>query len=154
MALFRPAMQSTLPRLARDPAQLPPANALLDTTERIARLLGPGLVGADRAGCFRWCTSLRSTPAVSSRPPRRLTVIAPAAARRRRLPPPDARRALAAVRRGFAAIRAPRCCHFTLSPPGSSIGAWSAAYSSACRLMIAHAGIAGPAAAGSRPTGW
>jgi MFS family permease len=45
-ALFRPALQATVPGLACDPALLPAANALLDTTERIARLLGPGLVSA------------------------------------------------------------------------------------------------------------
>lgn len=44
-ALFRPALQAALPALASSPAALPAVNALLDTTERIARLLGPGLIG-------------------------------------------------------------------------------------------------------------
>jgi hypothetical protein len=44
-SFFRPAMQAGLPRLVADVGLLPAANALLDTTERIARLLGPGLVG-------------------------------------------------------------------------------------------------------------
>ncbi len=43
-ALFRPALQATIPAVVRDFAALPAANALLDTTDRIARLLGPGLV--------------------------------------------------------------------------------------------------------------
>ncbi len=43
-AVFRPALQSILPGLVRDAAHLPAANALLDSTDRIARLLGPGLV--------------------------------------------------------------------------------------------------------------
>jgi MFS transporter, DHA3 family, macrolide efflux protein len=43
-ALFYPALQSVLPRVIDDPAHLPAANALLDATQRIARLLGPGLV--------------------------------------------------------------------------------------------------------------
>lgn len=44
-AFFRPSMQAALPSLAASPASLPAVNALLDTTERIARLLGPGLIG-------------------------------------------------------------------------------------------------------------
>jgi MFS family permease len=43
-ALFYPALQSVLPRVIDDPVQLPAANALLDATQRIARLLGPGMV--------------------------------------------------------------------------------------------------------------
>ncbi|HUC19638.1 MAG TPA: MFS transporter [Acetobacteraceae bacterium] len=45
-AIFRPALQGLLPGLVRDRAQLPAANALLDSTDRVARLLGPGLVAA------------------------------------------------------------------------------------------------------------
>lgn len=44
-AFFRPALQASLPSLAASPASLPAVNALLDTTERIARLLGPGIIG-------------------------------------------------------------------------------------------------------------
>ncbi len=44
LAAFRPAMQAALPVLAADPAMLPAANALMDTTERLARLAGPGLL--------------------------------------------------------------------------------------------------------------
>lgn len=44
-ALFRPAVQALLPRLVGDASLLPAANGLLETTERIARLVGPGLVG-------------------------------------------------------------------------------------------------------------
>jgi MFS family permease len=44
-ALFRPALQAALPELVQSQTLLPAANALLDTTERIARLLGPGLLG-------------------------------------------------------------------------------------------------------------
>lgn len=43
-ALFRPALQAILPDLVTTPALLPATNALLDTTDRIARLLGPGIV--------------------------------------------------------------------------------------------------------------
>jgi DHA3 family macrolide efflux protein-like MFS transporter len=44
-SLFRPAMQALLPELVADPQHLPATNALLDTTDRIARLLGPGAIG-------------------------------------------------------------------------------------------------------------
>lgn len=44
-AFFRPSMQAALPSLAASPASLPAVNALLDTTDRIARLLGPGIIG-------------------------------------------------------------------------------------------------------------
>jgi DHA3 family macrolide efflux protein-like MFS transporter len=44
--LFRPALQGLLPALVPDAGRLPAANALLDSTDRIARLLGPGLVAA------------------------------------------------------------------------------------------------------------
>ncbi len=43
-AVFQPAMQVVLPRMVPDPTLLPAANALMDGTERSARLLGPGLV--------------------------------------------------------------------------------------------------------------
>ena len=43
-AVFRPAFQAVMPGLV-PVAELPAANALFDTTERIARLVGPGLVG-------------------------------------------------------------------------------------------------------------
>jgi hypothetical protein len=44
-SLFRPAMQAVLPVLVRSAPDLPAANALLDSTERMARLGGPALVG-------------------------------------------------------------------------------------------------------------
>ena len=43
-AVFRPAFQAVMPGLV-PVGELPAANALFDTTERIARLVGPGLVG-------------------------------------------------------------------------------------------------------------
>ncbi|QND51993.1 MFS transporter [Phyllobacterium sp. 628] len=44
-ALFLPALQTILPQLvAKEPELLPGTNALLDATNRLARLLGPGLI--------------------------------------------------------------------------------------------------------------
>ncbi len=44
-AVFRPALQVVVPAVIPDPAQLPAANALLDMTERLARLAGPAMAG-------------------------------------------------------------------------------------------------------------
>ncbi len=43
-AFFRPALQAMVPAVVSSRAALPAANALLDTTDRLARLLGPGIV--------------------------------------------------------------------------------------------------------------
>jgi len=43
-AFFLPALQATLPRLV-EPAALTPMVSLLDSTDRLGRILGPGLVG-------------------------------------------------------------------------------------------------------------
>jgi hypothetical protein len=44
-AQFDPAVQASLPRLARSPAELLAANGLADGTVRLARMLGPALAG-------------------------------------------------------------------------------------------------------------
>jgi MFS transporter, DHA3 family, macrolide efflux protein len=43
--LFDPALIASLPSLARDSKQLYATNALMDGTQRMARILGPGLTG-------------------------------------------------------------------------------------------------------------
>jgi DHA3 family macrolide efflux protein-like MFS transporter len=43
-AFFLPALQASLPRLV-EPARLTPLVALLDSTDRLGRVLGPGVVG-------------------------------------------------------------------------------------------------------------
>lgn len=144
MALFRPALQSALPHLA--PADLLPAtNALLDGTERIARLLGPGLialiaawlplaafVGIDAA------TFLLSAAAVA------------AIACLRRLPPRHAARpgTLASLRGGWRVLRAHPLLGFMLATTGPINGAWSAAYFLGLPLMIGASGGGGVGAYG------
>ena len=44
-ALFRPALQAVLPPLVGRVDRLPAANALMETTDRIARLIGPASIG-------------------------------------------------------------------------------------------------------------
>ena len=145
MALFRPALQSSLPHLARDPALLPTANALLDTTERIARLLGPALVGLTAAlfplvhfVTLDAVTFLLSAAAIGSIA--RLRPAAPVL--------PRHESALTAVRRGFAAVRGHPLLSFVLCITGVINGAWSAAYFLGLPLMIARAGITGPGGTG------
>ena len=43
-AVFRPAVQAIMPAIAPSASMLPAINALLDGTERLARLAGPGLI--------------------------------------------------------------------------------------------------------------
>jgi len=54
-AVFRPALQAVIPALVADPSALPAANALLDATERIARLLAPPW-SARSSSCCRSAT--------------------------------------------------------------------------------------------------
>lgn len=45
-AFFDPALQASLPRYARDLPTLRAANGLMSTTMRLARVVGPGIIGA------------------------------------------------------------------------------------------------------------
>lgn len=121
-ALFRPALQAMIPALVRRPGELPAANALLDSTERIARLLGPGLVGL--LAVF--------LPLVQFVTLDVLTFLASAAALtaigRLRATPPPARRwrepVLESAIRGFRAMRAHPLLQFALGTTGIVMGAW------------------------------
>jgi DHA3 family macrolide efflux protein-like MFS transporter len=145
MALFRPALQTCLPHLARDPDLLPAANALLDTTDRIARLLGPGLVGLTASlfplvhfvtlDAFSFLLSAAAVATIA-----RLRPAAPMVPRRES--------AVSAVRRGFAAVRGHRLLFFVLCVSGVINGAWTAAYFLGLPLMIAQAGVTGPGGTG------
>ena len=145
MALFRPALQASLPHLARDPALLPAANALLDTTDRLARLLGPGLVGltASLLPLVHFVTLDAVSFAVSA------AAVAAIARWRPATPvPPRRETGLSAVLRGFAAVRRHRLLFFVLCVSGVINGAWQAAYFLGLPLMIAHGGVTGPGGTG------
>ncbi|MDE2198333.1 MAG: MFS transporter [Rhodospirillales bacterium] len=146
LALFRPAMQAVLPGLVDDMALLPAANALLDTTERIARLLGPGLVGLAGAvlPLVHFVTLDAATFIVSA-----AAVFAILRLRPREAPrPARAGHPLTAVLHGFRAVRRHALLGFVLSISGVLNGAWYAAYFLGLPLMIAHAGITGPGGTG------
>jgi MFS family permease len=140
--LFRPALQAALPGLVGDPAMLPAANGLFETTERIARLLGPGLVALLAAVVplvhyvsIDVGTFLVSAGAIA------LTM------RLRRLPHAVHRSAgvLDSMARGFRALRSHRVLGFALCTIGPGAGVWYAILFLAVPLLLArrpHGGLA------------
>lgn len=138
MALFRPALQGALPGLARDPTLLAPANALLDTTDRIARLLGPGLLGLV-AGLVPLAAvvGLEMAAFVAA------AVVVAGLARRFPVAPARAEREgmVTAVARGFAAVRRHRLLFLLLLMTAPMNGAWYAAMFLGTPLIIEAAGL-------------
>ncbi len=145
-AVFRPALQSVIPALVTDPSTLPAANALLDATERIARLLGPALVGA-----LVLVLPIRHMLTVNA-----LTYLASAAAllaiqRHTRLPaarPASPSSLLASMLHGVRVVRRHRLLGFVLAGKGPLNGAWYAVFFLILPLMVARNGLAGPGGSG------
>jgi MFS family permease len=146
-AVFRPALQGMLAPLVGAAERLPAANALLDTTDRIARLLGPGLVAM--LGGLLATQHFFSLDAAS--------FLASAAAlmligRLRRLPSlrrPGPREPLvAAVLRGFRAVAGHKVLRAEMQVSGALNGAWYAIMFLGVPLAIAHRGGAGLGAYG------
>lgn len=145
-AVFRPALQSVIPALVADPSALPAANALLDATERIARLLGPALVGA-----LVIVLPIRHMLTVDA-----ATYLASAAAllaiqRRTRLPaarPASPGSLLASMLHGVHAVRRHRLLGYVLAASGPLNGAWYAVFFLVMPLMVARNGLAGPGGTG------
>jgi len=142
-ALFRPALQASLPATVGDPAVLPAANALLDTTERIARLLGPGIVGLLGAllPLVHFVTLDAATFALSGAAVAGISRLRPVAAR----PMPARETMLASVRRGFVALRRHRVLGFSLLTQPVLSGAWNATMFFGLPLLIAQTGRHGSA---------
>jgi DHA3 family macrolide efflux protein-like MFS transporter len=145
MALYRPAVQAALPGLAREARLLPAANALIDTTERIARLLGPGLLSL-AAGLLplAWFVGIEAAAFLAAA----LAVGALA----RRFPQPviaDSREGLAeAALRGFRAVRRHRLLFTLLLMTAPMNGAWYAAMFLGTPLIIEAAGLRGAGGSG------
>ena len=145
-AVFRPALQSVIPALVPDPAALPAANALLDATERIARLLGPALVGA-----LVLLLPIRHMLTVDA-----ATYLASAAAllaiqRRARLPaarPASPGSLLASMLHGVRAVRRHPLLGFVLAASSPLNGAWYAVFFLIMPLMVARNGLVGPGGSG------
>jgi DHA3 family macrolide efflux protein-like MFS transporter len=138
-AVFRPALAALLPTLQPDRSILPAANALFDTTDRTARLVGPGLVGVlggvipvVHFFTLDAASFLASAAAVLSIRPRATPV----------------RPARGALLGGFAVVRQHRVLGTALwlSAPGN--GLWFSGLYLALPLLIEQHGITGPGGSG------
>jgi DHA3 family macrolide efflux protein-like MFS transporter len=137
-AVFRPALQSVLPTVVEDARLLPAANGLLDATQRIARLLGPGLVALLVSAVpvihfltIDAVTFLASAAALSLiRHRGRAALLAPAR---------TAREAVwSGVVHGYRATSRHRLLGYFLAVSGLLNGVWYAVYYLCLPLMIAR----------------
>ncbi len=145
-AVFRPALGALVPALVEARA-LPATNALLDTTERIARLLGPGLVGVLAAAlpARHFLTADAVSFLLSAAALAGLAWLRPVAPLRRTGP----REGLAAgVARGFRVVWRHRLLRLVLLVSGLNNGAWFAALFLGVPLLIGRAGVTGPGGTG------
>ncbi len=145
-ALFRPALQATLPVLVADRTLLPAANGLLDSTDRIARLVGPSLVAllAVWLPLAQFLTLDAATFVVSA------TAIG-LIGRLRPLPRvlPDAGGSFAAaIARGFRAMRGHALLGYVMGSTFVINGTWYAAMFLGLPLAIEHLGVRGPGGSG------
>jgi DHA3 family macrolide efflux protein-like MFS transporter len=147
-ALFRPALQTMLLALVPDPHMLPPANGLLDATDRTARLLGPGMIALlagiipvmhfltlDALGFLASATALLAIGRL------RPTAGRPEA-------PARAEAVWQAVVRGVRATAGHRLLGFVLATTGVVNGAWYASLFLGLPLLITERGIGGPGGSG------
>ena len=149
-AVFRPALQAVIPALVPERAALPAANALLDATERIARLIGPAMVGAlvlvvpirhmltIDAGSF--LTSAAALLLIQ-----RHTRLAAAQSSSSVA---SSGHMLASMLHGVHAVRRHRLLGFVLAATGLLNGAWYAVFFLIMPLMIARNGLVGPGGSG------
>ncbi len=142
-AVFEPALAATLPVLLPDRQLLPAANALFDTTERSARLVGPGLVALLAASVpvmhfftLDAASFLLSALAVLALGPVRVPASRATASLR------------AGVAHGFAALRQHRLLWTILWCKTGTGSFWYVAYLFALPLAIEQAHIAGPGGTG------
>jgi len=145
-ALFRPALQATLPVLVADRTLLPATNGLLDSTDRIARLVGPSLVAllAVWLPLAQFLTLGAATFLVSA------TAIG-LVGRLRPLPRvvPDAAESFAAaIGRGFRAMRGHALLGYVMGSTLVINGTWYAAMFLGLPLAIEHFGVRGPGGSG------
>ncbi len=138
-ACFRPALMAVVPGLAPAPELLPATNALIDTTERIARLLGPGLVGllAARLPLVHFVSIDVATFLVSAL----AVTLLPRPVRHAR--PTAPQNFWASLTHGFIAVRRNAILGFVLMTTGVINGAWYTAYFIGLPLMLVQGHVAG-----------
>jgi DHA3 family macrolide efflux protein-like MFS transporter len=143
-ACFQPALQAVLPGIVPEVRLLPAANALLDATDRIARLLGPGLVAAlaSLIPMKHFLTLDALTFVVSAVAMLAVGRVSTHRDMGPRLP------IFATITRGFRAMARNSLLWYTLRTSAIWNGAWVCAYLFALPLLIARHGIAGPGGSG------
>jgi len=145
-AVFQPALQFVLPSLLPDRALLPAANALLDATDRSARLLGPGLI-AILAGALP-PVHFVSLDAVSFLLSAGALVLIRRQRRVEQVRPPSGETTRQAIGRGVRAMTAHPLLGYVLRTNAMNNGAWYAAYFLAIPLLIERFSIRGPGGTG------
>lgn len=138
IGITRPAVQALLPELVPDQALLPAANALIDSTERMARLAGPLIVGA-LAGLlpekhFLTLDALSFIAAATA------MVLLPAARQR---PPAPMAHGHNAVLRGYIALRRDMLLRDCWSVAAIANGTWIVTFFLCVPLAIERAGVIG-----------
>ncbi len=142
-AFFQPALQTVLPALVPESGLLVATNGLLDATDRLARLLGPGLIAL--VGALVPPIHFLTLDAVSF-------AVSALAVASLRLPPSHGQaRGIdpggwwTGALRGFAVMRRKRLFSFLLHVSGVLNGAWYAVFYLAVPLVIAGQGLGGEA---------
>ena len=142
-AVFDPALAATLPVLLPDQHLLPAANALFDTTDRSARLVGPGLVALLAASVP--VVHFFTLDAASFL----LSAAAVLALGRARVPASRAATSLrAGIGHGFAVVQRHRLLWTILLCKNGAGSFWYVAYFLALPLAIEQAHITGPGSTG------
>jgi MFS family permease len=143
-ACFQPALQAVLPGVVPEVRLLPAANALLDATDRIARLIGPGLVAllASLIPIKHFLTLDALTFMASAAA---MFLVGRVATHRDTGPRPPV---LATITRGFRAMARQPLLWYTLRTNAFWNGAWVCAFLFALPLLIARHGITGPGGSG------
>ncbi len=143
-AVFQPALQLVLPGLVAERALLPAANALMDATDRSARLLGPGLI-ALLAGLLPQVHFLSLDAAsflVSA------AAVALIRTRRVRTAPHPTETIWHGIRRGARAMSTHPLLGYVLRTTAIVNGTWYAAFFLVLPLMIEQRGLQGPGGTG------
>ena len=148
-AVFDPALAATLPVLLPHPRLLPAANALFDTTDRSARLVGPGLVAllAATVPMVHFFTLDAASFLLSAAAVLALGRVRVAQAR----VPTSLLQGLGRVQglgHGFAVLQRHRLLWSILLCKSGAGSFWYVAYYLALPLAIEHAQIAGPGGTG------
>ena len=143
-ACFQPALQAVLPAIVPEVRLLPAANALLDATDRIARLVGPGLVAALASLIpMRHFLTLDALTFIVSAIA--MLLIGRVSTHRDLGPRPPI---VVTITRGFRAMARNPLLWYTLRTSAIWNGAWVCVYLFALPLLIARHGIAGPGGSG------